>query len=247
MVPSAPCRQVSAAGGACRITNGCLMPTSSGSEAPEAPTSPLHPSEKHSAQNSGPYGSRFASALTRPTGTLRAPGGPLPWPAVWARLRATFGLTDPCVAIRPQDNILLGHETIMAYLGLRSRASLERYIDEFGLPVIRRPSDGRLMSSVTSIDQWIIAAAKISHANRHQENKTTYQRDASRDRAKRGGEPGAQAPIGSVDPRRPDPPSMGPPEPTVGGSPPSPSGLQRSGASLLPPSLRPKAIPGPPN
>src|SRR5262245_61785598 len=96
---------------------------------------------------------------------------------MWARVRAELGAV-PAVAIVPKDNILIGYKAICAYLGVRERRILERWIDEFGLPVIHRP-DGQAMSSITSIDQWILLAARVTYENKFKDGQTTTQKRAN--------------------------------------------------------------------
>lgn len=95
-------------------------------------------------------------------------------PEIWARIRSNLGST-PAVAVVPKDNILLGEIAIMEYLQIRERRVLERWVDEYALPMVKRP-DGIWMTSITSIDQWILMAAKVAYGNKKAEGKTTAQR-----------------------------------------------------------------------
>ncbi len=67
--------------------------------------------------------------------------------------------------ISPADNILLGATAIKRYLRIRSWATLYRLIELYGLPAIKRP-DGKWMSSVTAIDEWLFLASEADANNR---------------------------------------------------------------------------------
>jgi len=95
-------------------------------------------------------------------------------PQIWAQLRAELG-AGKAVAILPKDNVLLGQIAIMEYLGIRERRILEVWIDNFALPVVKRP-DGIWMTTLTSIDTWIFMAARLSYQNKFKEGKTVDQR-----------------------------------------------------------------------
>jgi len=97
----------------------------------------------------------------------------IPTPVVWARLRAQLGCL-PAVAIVPKDNIILGHKNICDYLGIVEIRVLERWVDEFALPMVKRP-DGIWMTSITAIDQWINMAAMIAYENKSKAGKTWQQ------------------------------------------------------------------------
>jgi hypothetical protein len=62
--------------------------------------------------------------------------------------------------IEPTDNLLLGARAIMKYLGVKSLNALHNWIDNYGLPVVKRP-DEQLMTTVTAIDQWIFLSAEL--------------------------------------------------------------------------------------
>ena len=62
--------------------------------------------------------------------------------------------------IDPADNVLIGAQRICRYLGIASMITLWRWIELYGLPVIKRP-DGQWMTTMTSVDQWIFMAAEI--------------------------------------------------------------------------------------
>jgi hypothetical protein len=95
-------------------------------------------------------------------------------PQIWAQIRNELG-TTPATAVVPKDNVLVGEIAIMEYLQIRERRVLERWVDEFALPMIKRP-DGIWMTSITAIDQWILMAAKVAYGNKKAEGKTTAQR-----------------------------------------------------------------------
>src|SRR5262245_38197726 len=95
---------------------------------------------------------------------------------MWARLRAELGAV-PAVAVVPKDNILLGRKAIMSYLHINESRTLERWVDEYALPLIYRP-DGTAMSSITAIDQWILLAARVTYENKFKAGLTTPQKRA---------------------------------------------------------------------
>ena len=79
----------------------------------------------------------------------------------WIRTRKTAGHDEfPFLRVDPKDNVLLGIDRIMGYLGVRSAVTLYKWIDLYGLPVIKRP-DGWLMTTTTAIDPWIFIASEI--------------------------------------------------------------------------------------
>ena len=67
--------------------------------------------------------------------------------------------------IAREDNIIVGANLIKAYLRVKSWATLYRLIELYGLPCIKRP-DGKWMTSVTAIDEWMFIAADADGANR---------------------------------------------------------------------------------
>ena len=76
--------------------------------------------------------------------------------------------------IEPTDNLLLGANAIIKYLGLKSYAALTNWIDNYALPVVKRPDD-QLMTTVTAIDQWIFLSAEL----RAEKRQHTAQRRAA--------------------------------------------------------------------
>ena len=69
------------------------------------------------------------------------------------------------VSVNPYDNVLLGSNVILRYLGIRSMATLYEYIELYGLPCIKTP-DGMWMTTMTAIDSWIFIAAQADRNNR---------------------------------------------------------------------------------
>jgi hypothetical protein len=102
--------------------------------------------------------------------SLRRPGveprGDVPWhvQADAARRRR---------AMRP-DAILVGAKQICDYMQISAINTLERWVDQFGFPAIKRP-DGKWLSSITAIDEWIWLAAEL-----HAEGKRQLDRIAER-------------------------------------------------------------------
>lgn len=64
--------------------------------------------------------------------------------------------------VDPDDNILVGAESICRYLGIASVTTLWRWVEMYAFPAIKRP-DGLWMSSMTAIDQWIFLAAEVTN------------------------------------------------------------------------------------
>jgi len=93
-------------------------------------------------------------------------------------MRAELGCL-PATTIKPDDNLLLGREAIMRYLNIKEDRIMDRWIDEYALPVIKRP-DGYWMTTLTAIDQWICLAAKVAYANKKKSGQTTSQQRAAR-------------------------------------------------------------------
>jgi hypothetical protein len=79
----------------------------------------------------------------------------------WIKSRRAAGHDEfPFLRVSPEDNVLLGLQRIMSYLGMRSPVTLYKWIDLYGLPVVKRP-DGFLMTTMTAIDQWVFIASEI--------------------------------------------------------------------------------------
>lgn len=53
----------------------------------------------------------------------------------------------------------------MRYLGIHHILTLYKWVDEFGLPAIKRP-DGVWMSTATAIDTWIFMCAELDYKHR---------------------------------------------------------------------------------
>lgn len=84
----------------------------------------------------------------------------------WINDRRNAGLAGaPILYPNPQDNLLVGLEAIMHYLGIKSNVSFHMWVEMYGLPAMKRP-DGLWMSSMTAIDQWIFMASEIDLSKR---------------------------------------------------------------------------------
>jgi hypothetical protein len=99
-------------------------------------------------------------------------------PERWAEIRKHLG-TDQfrLLWIKPEENVLLGWWKICDYLGVKDRKTLQIWVDEWALPAIKRP-DGVWMTTMTSIDQWIMLASQTQYENRTRNGETTRQRKA---------------------------------------------------------------------
>ena len=72
-------------------------------------------------------------------------------------------LLDPpeaALRIAPEDNVLVGAQRILHYLGISSLTTLYDWIEDGALPCIKRP-DGKWMTTMTAIDTWIFQAAGL--------------------------------------------------------------------------------------
>lgn len=76
-------------------------------------------------------------------------------------LRKT-GPKVPLVAIRPEDNVLIGFPAIAEYVGVRSWATLYQWVEIYAFPAVKRP-DGMWMTTITAIDQWLWMAAEADN------------------------------------------------------------------------------------
>lgn len=98
------------------------------------------------------------------TTTKRVDGGrPTAKPYAGVSLRDAppgFQGNPKLLRVDPSDNILVGGQSICAYIGISSISTLWRWVELFGFPAVRRP-DGLWMSSMTAIDQWIWMASEI--------------------------------------------------------------------------------------
>jgi len=99
-------------------------------------------------------------------------------PERWAEIRKHLG-TDQfrLLWIKPEENVLLGWWKICDYLGVKDRKTLQIWVDEWALPAIKRP-DGVWMTTMTSIDQWIMLASQTQYENKVKDGDTTGQRRA---------------------------------------------------------------------
>lgn len=72
------------------------------------------------------------------------------------------------------DNILVGARAICRYMHISAINTLERWVNQYGFPAIKRP-DGKWLTSTTAIDEWIWLAAEL-----HAEGKTQISLMAAR-------------------------------------------------------------------
>jgi hypothetical protein len=101
-------------------------------------------------------------------------------PERWAEIRKHLG-TDQfrLLWIKPEENVLLGWWKICDYLGVKDRKTLQIWVDEWALPAIKRP-DGVWMTTMTSIDQWIMLASQTQYENKVKDGDTTGQKRAAK-------------------------------------------------------------------
>jgi hypothetical protein len=99
---------------------------------------------------------------------------------MWAEIRHHLG-TDQFrqMSVKPEENVLLGWWQICTYLGIRDRKTLTRWVDEWALPAIKRP-DGVWMTTITSIDQWMMLAAQATHEQRTKDGSSTAEKRRAR-------------------------------------------------------------------
>jgi hypothetical protein len=84
----------------------------------------------------------------------------------WIKVRKlTSPSEQPFLRVSPTDNVILGAARIKSYLGVRSHATLYRWIELYGLPVVKRP-DGLYITTMTAIDTWLFLAAECDLDNR---------------------------------------------------------------------------------
>ena len=57
----------------------------------------------------------------------------------------------------PADNLIIGARAIADYV--KARRSFLHLVEEYSFPVAYRPSDGKMITTIRSIDQWIFAVA----------------------------------------------------------------------------------------
>lgn len=68
--------------------------------------------------------------------------------------------TQSALRIAPEDNVLIGAQRILRYLGISSITTLYDWIEDGALPCIKRP-DGKWMTTMTAIDTWIFQASGL--------------------------------------------------------------------------------------
>lgn len=113
--------------------------------------------------------------------------------------------TPTALRIAPEDNILIGAQRILRYLGISSITTLYDWIEDGALPCVKRP-DGKWMTTMTAIDTWIFQAAgliaekrSVELAERAKERAEISEQNRLRAIAKRAGRgvgllPGRRAP-----------------------------------------------------
>jgi len=108
--------------------------------------------------------------------------------------------------ISTEENVLLGSVAICKYLGIASNTTLMVWIEQYGLPVAKRP-DGVWMTTVSAIDSWLFLAAGAESENRAYSRGTNLRADkalemaikrAERNKSKLVVEPSVQRSAGGV-------------------------------------------------
>lgn len=69
-----------------------------------------------------------------------------------------------------QDNVLMGGRAICAYLKVSSLPTLLRWMDDYGLPLVKT-ADGKWMTTTTAIDQWIWLCSELEAEQRLDPNQ----------------------------------------------------------------------------
>lgn len=64
------------------------------------------------------------------------------------------------LTVDPMENVIVGSNNIMRYLGIQSHATFYTWVELYGCPCMKRP-DGLWMTSMTAIDTWIFLAAEM--------------------------------------------------------------------------------------
>jgi hypothetical protein len=90
----------------------------------------------------------------------RSSGSSKPWGGVAVDQTPSRAMLRP----DPYENVIVGAQNILRYVGMTSMSTLWRWTENFGFPAIKRP-DGLWMTTMTAIDQWIFLAAEISNEN----------------------------------------------------------------------------------
>lgn len=80
------------------------------------------------------------------------------------------------LCVNPFDNVLVGSQALLRYLGIASITTLYEWVELYGLPAIKRP-DGMWMSTMTAIDTWVFLGAQIDLANRPHSRGNSHRHD----------------------------------------------------------------------
>lgn len=125
-------------------------------------------------------------------------------PERWAEIRVALG-TDKfrLLWIKPEENVLIGWWRICNYLGIKDRKTLLIWVDDWALPAIKRP-DGIWMTTMTSIDQWIMMAAQSTWENKSRDGDLSSQKKAIRTRAQQEAKMERRAAQSAAEPVRPE-------------------------------------------
>lgn len=86
--------------------------------------------------------------------------------------------------IDPQDNVLIGSQNIMRYLGIAAANTLYNWVEVYALPAIKLPN-GQWMTTMTAIDQWIFMAAELDAGNRLYSRGSNRRYDLALEQAQR--------------------------------------------------------------
>jgi hypothetical protein len=71
----------------------------------------------------------------------------------------------PMLVIDPDQNIINGMSSIMRYMGIKAFNTFYKWVELYGFPAIKTP-EGKWLSSMTAIDQWIFLCAEVDWENR---------------------------------------------------------------------------------
>lgn len=100
----------------------------------------------------------------------------------WINSRKANGLDQsPILYPNPKDNVIIGLDAILTYLGIRSAVTFYQWVELYGLPAIKRP-DGMWCTTMTAIDQWIFMAAEVDNANRSRSRATNARLERAKER-----------------------------------------------------------------
>lgn len=86
---------------------------------------------------------------------------------------------DARVVIDPDQNLLIGSAAILRYLKIRSIVTLYRWVEEYGFPAVKRPIDGRWMTSCTAIDSWIFMGSNLDYELRGRSRGTNLKAESA--------------------------------------------------------------------